>query len=74
MTKKHSDETPPATRYLDENEVAERLRVSVKFLRRRRERREAPAFAKFGNRVRYPVTEVEKYEAGALQLCANILA
>lgn len=56
-----------SSRYLTEQEVADRLGLSVQFLRRRRERREAPRYAKFGQRVRYPVSEVEAFEEAALQ-------
>ncbi len=52
--------------YLDEKQLAERLGLSVKFLRRRRDLRLPPEYAKFGNRVRYPIKSVEAFEAAAL--------
>lgn len=59
-------ETGP--RYLTEMELAERLHLSVQFLRKRRDRREPPYYSKFGRRVRYPIAEVERFEADALQV------
>lgn len=55
-------------RYLTEHELAERLSLSVQFLRRRHARREPPHYAKFGESVRYPVDAVEAFEASAVQL------
>ena len=53
-------------KYLDEHEVAERLGLSVQFVRKQRYDRKPPHYCKFGNRVRYPIIEVERYEASAL--------
>jgi len=61
-----SIETGP--RYLTETELAERLHLSVQFLRKRRDRGEPPYYSKFGRRVRYPVSEIERFEAEALQV------
>jgi len=55
-------------KYLDEHEVAERLGLSVQFVRKQRYERRPPHYCKFGNRVRYPIAEVERYEAAALQV------
>jgi predicted DNA-binding transcriptional regulator AlpA len=55
-------------RYLTERELAERLSLSVQFLRRRRARREPPHYAKFGESVRYPIDAIEAFEASAVQL------
>ena len=54
-------------RYLNEHELADRLGLSVQFLRKRRDRGEPPYHSKFGRRVRYSIAEVERYEAAALQ-------
>ncbi|WP_082543611.1 helix-turn-helix transcriptional regulator [Sphingomonas sp. Leaf339] len=59
-------------RYLDEKQLAQRLGLSVKFLRRRRDLRQAPQYAKFGNRVRYPIESVEAFEAAALELGCGV--
>lgn len=55
------------TRYLTETELADRLSLSVQFLRKRRDRGEPPYAAKFGNRVRYPIAEIERYEAASFK-------
>jgi predicted site-specific integrase-resolvase len=51
-----------ATMNLTPVEVADRLRVSVGTLANWRCRGEGPKFAKFGSRVLYPLSEVERYE------------
>lgn len=61
---------PIETRYWTEIELSQRWNVSVQFLRKRRDRREPPLHSKFGNRVRYHIGEIERYEATALQ-CAG---
>jgi len=61
---------PVGTRYWTEIELSQRWNVSVQFLRKRRDRREPPLYSKFGNRVRYHIDEIERYEATALQ-CAR---
>ncbi len=58
---------PIETRYWTEIELAQRWNVSVQFLRKRRDRREPPLHSKFGNRVRYHIDEIERYEAIAQQ-------
>lgn len=55
------------TRYWTEIELSQRWNVSVQFLRKRRDRREPPLYSKFGNRVRYHIDEIERYEATAQQ-------
>lgn len=62
---------PEQRRYLDETELAERLGLSVKFLRKQRHLQLPPAYARFGRRIRYPVSEIERFEASALQPLAN---
>lgn len=61
------DAEQTARLYLTEQEVADRLGLSVQFLRRRRERQEPPRYAKFGGSVRYPIREIEAFEAAAMQ-------
>ncbi|OWK32023.1 helix-turn-helix domain protein [Sphingomonas mucosissima] len=62
---------PAQRRYLDEAELAERLGLSVKFLRKQRHLQLPPAYARFGRRIRYPVSEIERFEASALQPLAD---
>lgn len=54
-------------RYLNEVELAGRLGLSVQFLRKRRDRGEAPYHSKFGHRVLYSIKEIESYEEAALR-------
>jgi hypothetical protein len=69
-----SDEvTRPEQRHsLDETKLAERLELSDKFLRKQRHLQlPPPAYARFGRRIRYPVSEIERLDASALQPLAN---
>ena len=47
---------------LDENELAARLGLSVKTLRRWRQEQLGPVFCKLGARVTYLISEVEAFE------------
>jgi excisionase family DNA binding protein len=49
-------------RFLTENEVAERTRISLGTLRRWRLENRGPLFHKFGSLVRYPEDELAHWE------------
>lgn len=49
-------------RYLTEIEVAERMQISLKTLRRWRLERRGPAYRKFGSLVRYGEEELMQWE------------
>ena len=48
--------------YFTETEVAERLGMSVEWLRKNRRNRTEITFSKFSNRVRYHIDDIEAYE------------
>lgn len=50
--------------FLNEREMAERLGVSVAWMRKRRLTGDGPVFCKIGKLVRYPVEENEAYAQG----------
>lgn len=50
--------------FLNEREMAERLGVSVAWMRKRRLAGDGPVFCKIGKMVRYPVAENESYVQG----------
>jgi hypothetical protein len=62
---------PEQGRYLDGTEWAERLGLSVEFLRKQRHLQLPSAYARFGRRIRYPVSEIERFETSALQPLAH---
>lgn len=51
-----------STIFLDEKAVAERWGISVKALQMWRLRGDGPVFCKFGNRVRYRLSDIEAFE------------
>jgi hypothetical protein len=53
--------------YLTERELAQRLAVSVKWLQKMRLIGGGVPFCKIGSAVRYPIGEIEKFEAAALR-------
>ena len=54
-------ETPPLPKYLNENQVSERLGISVKLLRKHRWECKGLPYVKFGARVLYAEPEVAEY-------------
>ena len=54
-------ETPPLPKYLNENQVSERLGISVKLLRKHRWECKGLPYVKFGARVLYAEPEVVEY-------------
>lgn len=66
--KKNVPMLAPGKAYFDESEVAERLGMSVKWLRKMRDKGEGgPAHHKFGGSVRYYVDNLLKFEAAAVR-------
>lgn len=65
-TGQSSAASPPAVstseQYLTERELAERWRITVKALQQWRLLREGPTYCKLGRSVRYPLSEVLRFE------------
>ena len=49
-------------RFLNEIELSRRWGISEKTLQQQRWKGTGPRYVKIGNRVRYPIDEVERYE------------
>lgn len=67
MTNISTPQATPRGAWLTESETAERLNMSVKWLRKRRLTGEAPPYAKFGAAVRYAVCDIERFEAMSMR-------
>jgi excisionase family DNA binding protein len=59
------------TAYLTEQQVAERLNVSVRTLRKWRLTGGGPRFRKFGSAVRYSLSDLEAYEEAAARMSTS---
>ena len=55
-------------RLLNQIELADRWRLSERTLERWRWQKQGPPFLKIGGRVRYPLSEIEAFEAAHLHL------
>jgi len=55
------------TTHLSPTQLSQRWNLSPKTLERWRYGGDGPAFLKLGNQVRYPLAEIERYEAGLLR-------
>jgi hypothetical protein len=51
-----------APAYLNEKQLAQRLNMSLKWVQAKRWQGGGVEYCKFGNSVRYPLDEVERYE------------
>lgn len=60
-----------ATAWLTEAETADRLRMSVKWLRKMRLVGGGVRFAKFGSAVRYSLSDIEQYERESLRVSTS---
>ena len=60
-----SPAVPPGKAYFDECELAERLNMSVKWVRKMRDIGGGVPFHKFGSRVRYSITDILEFEANS---------
>lgn len=49
--------------YLNQSEVADKLKISTKTLEAMRQKGNGPIYHKFGRRVLYAISEIERYLA-----------
>lgn len=59
------------TAYLNEQQTAERLNVSVRTIRKWRLTGMGPRFRKFGSAVRYSLVDLEAFEEAAVRMSTS---
>lgn len=62
-----TDGTEHPRPHLTQNELAERWQISARTLEKWRQQRGGPRYLRVGGRVRYPVKEIEAFEADQLR-------
>jgi hypothetical protein len=67
QARQNGETVSPGKAYFDEYELAERLNMSVQWLRKQRDIGGGIPFHKFGSRVRYAIAAILEYEARTIR-------